>query len=245
MSPDGRWLLYRRLRRELVRRCGRTARRGRGSGLLLAVDVRRGVRRGLQLAAHLPVAPGGRRPYARSDADLLELWTREPGGLRVLSGVLDAALPRRPRSRGPQDRLHRVLRRDRLDRAGRAARSRVDAGRAIAVLRRDARGDRAARRDGREVHRRRRHGGVRHPGAARGRRPPGGARRGGHARRARGAEQGARARPGRHDPDAHRRQHGRGRRGRSRRRERVRDGRCRERRRPPGAARRAGPGAPG
>ena len=38
---------------------------------------------------------------------------------------------------------------------------------------------------------------------------------------------------------------GRGRRGRSRRRERVRDGRCRERRRPPRAARRAGPGAPG
>ena len=54
-------------------------------------------------------------------------------------------------------------RRDRLDRARRAARPRGAAARDGALLRRDARGDRAPRRHGREVHRRRGHGRVRDP----------------------------------------------------------------------------------
>ena len=64
------------------------------------------------------------------------------------------------------------------------------------LLRGHARGARGARRHGREVHRRRDHGGVRPADAARGRRAAGGPRGGRHAGGARAAERGARARAG-------------------------------------------------
>ena len=97
------------------------------------------------------------------------------------------------------------------------------------LLRGDARGDRAPRRHGREVHRRRGHGGVRRPGRARGRRAARRACGRRHARGARRAQRGARAGLGRPDREPDRRQHGRGRR---RRRRLARSRRRRQRRRP-------------
>ncbi len=81
-----------------------------------------------------------------------------------------AALPAEAVARGAEGRHGALLRRHRLDGAGRAARPRAAARRHVRVLRRRARGDRAARRHRREVHRRRGDGGVRRADRARGRR---------------------------------------------------------------------------
>ena len=126
---------------------------------------------------------------------------------------LDARRERRRDAEGGHGRLHG---RRRLDRARRAARSRVAAACDVALLRRDAGDARATRRHGREVHRRRDRGRVRRACRPRGRRAP---RRAGGVRDARGSrarQRRARARVRGSHRDAHRRQHGRGdRRGRA------------------------------
>ena len=113
--------------------------------------------------------------------DLRQLRAGVPGRLRLLPGVLGAAGSSRPPG-GPQDRDRGLLRRDRLDRDGRAPRSRVAPPGDVALLRRDAGGAGAPRRNRREVHRGRGDGGVRGSGDPRGRCPPGGSRRGRDAR---------------------------------------------------------------
>ena len=142
--------------------------------------------------------------------------------------------------RRPQGRHDRLRRRDRVDGARRAARPRGAPPRDGPVLRRDGRGDRAPRRHGREVHRRRGDGGLRHPATPRGRRGPRRARGGRDARGARGAQPRARARPRCRDRGSDRRQHRRGGRRRPVGRPATRHRRRGERRRPAGAGRRAG-----
>ena len=85
-------------------------------------------------------------------------------GARFCDACGAAARRGRRRRRAAQDGDGALLRRHRLDGARRAARPRVAAGGDGALLRRGAGGRRAPRRLGREVHRRRGDGGVRHPG---------------------------------------------------------------------------------
>ena len=125
---------------------------------------------------------------------LSQLRVGERRGSELLLGLRHASRRRRG-CRGPQDRHHPVLRRDGLDRARRAARPRVDAQGHGPLLRDDAHRYRTPRGLGREVHRGRGDGRVRHPAAARGRRAPSGPRRCRHARSARGPQPRARARP--------------------------------------------------
>ena len=135
--------------------------------------------------------------------------------------------------RGAQGRHGDLRGHQRVHRAGDPARPRGPARRAPAVLRRDGRGDRAVRRHGREVHRRRGDGRVRRPGGARGRRGASGPRRVRDA----GAHGGAQPRGdragGRRPRPARGRQHGRGPRGPQLPPGGIRHGGGRERRRPP------------
>ena len=133
-------------------------------------------------------------PRARDSigrARLLELREREPRrGGEVLQRVRLVTRTVGRRRRVPQDGHRRVLRSGRLDDARGDARSGgapTDLG---ALLHRDARGRRAPRRSGGEVHRRRGGGHLRPAGRARGRRASGRARRGRDARASRVAERG-------------------------------------------------------
>ena len=99
-------------------------------------------------------------------------------------------------ARGAQDGDHRLLRPEGLHRARRAPRCRGDARGQGALLPGHGRRDRPPRRQDREVHRRRDHGGVRPAARARGRRVARGARGGGHARCAGARERDLRARYG-------------------------------------------------
>ncbi len=99
-------------------------------------------------------------------------------------------------------------------------------------------GHRGARRCGREVHRRRGHGGLRPAPLLRGRRRTRGARRAGHDRRDGGAERRGRATVRGHPADARGRRHRRGRRQHARRARRPRV----RRRGPDGQPRRPAPG---
>ena len=101
-------------------------------------------------------------------------------GLREQTAIRCAVWGARPAAhapRGAQDGHHRLLGPQGLDRARRVARSRGAArGQGPATSTSMAARARAPRRHDREVHRRRDHGGVRAPEAARGRRAPGGPR---------------------------------------------------------------------
>jgi len=143
---------------------------------------------------------------------LSKLRSREPGRGPVLRRVRRPARGR-ARARVSQDGDRPLLRRHRLDRARRADRPREPAQRDGPLLRDCEGGDRAARRHGREVHRGRRHGGLRRPGRPRGRCAPRRARRCRPAQRARPAERGSRAQVpdppaatdrGQHGPGRHR-----------------------------------------
>ena len=158
-------------------------------------------------------ARGGLQPTVScARENLRDVRTGGAGGLLVLPGVRHPALIRR-RGRRPAARDDPVHRHRRVHRARRAARPGAAPGRARSLLRGDAGGDRAARRDGREVHRRRGHGRVRRtqdPGGRCAPCGPGRRRDGGGAGRAeRRAANGARH----PHPRAHGRQHRRGRRG--------------------------------
>ena len=116
--------------------------------------------------------------YTRFHASLLCLRPRVPAGCPVLRGLRRRARRstcRRERAAEARDRP--LQRRHGVDGARRAARPGVAPGRDGPLLRARPPGGRAARRHGREVHRRCRHGGVRRPGPARGRRAAGGTRR--------------------------------------------------------------------
>ena len=113
---------------------------------------------------------------------------RTPSGRCSVS----AAGPRSPSKPSPPERAARsspsCSRRHGLDRARRAARPRVAPQRQGRYFDAMQAVDRAARGGGREVHRRRGHGGVRHPAAARGRRDARRSRGRRDARGSRGAE---------------------------------------------------------
>ena len=113
------------------------------------------------------------------------LWPGEPRRVQVLRQLRGRAHSGRCAAGSAQDGDGRLLRRDRVDGARRATRSRGDASHDGPLLRGDPADRGAARRHGGEVHRRRGDGGVRHPGRARGRRAAGGARGGGDPRAAR------------------------------------------------------------
>ena len=171
-------------------------------------ELRRGESRAGSLLPRLRRAAFGRLPVLRrresSARPVLPLVRRRTRGRHARAG--DAA-------RASQDGHRRLLRRHRLDHPRRASGSRIPPPGHGPLLRRDEGGARAARRDGREIHRRRRDGRLRHSVRARGRRAARRARGGGDAARARQAERGARANLGRADAGAHRREHRRGGRG--------------------------------
>ena len=132
-----------------------------------------------------PVHQRGASCETRVHGRVPQVWAGRRGGGQVLLRLrVVAGGPRRGRPARPQDRHACVRRRQRLHRARRPPGPRGPAARDDAVLRRDARRHRAPRRDRREVHRRRGHGGVRRARPARGRRR---ARRARRARDARGA----------------------------------------------------------
>ena len=136
---------------------------------------------------------GRRRHIDSSRAGMRELRLRVGPRVHVLPPMRHGVGRGAP-SRAAQDGDRPVLRPDRLDRARRDARSRTAACAARALLRADEGDRRAARRQRREVHRRRRDGRVRRAGAARGRRAAGGAggcRDAGCAARARAARDGS------------------------------------------------------
>ena len=161
------------------------------------------------------------------------LWSGEPRRVPLLRRLRRRAGAGRSAARGAQDGDGRLLRRDRVDGARRAARPGGDAAHDGPLLRGDPADRGAARRHGGEVHRRRGDGRVRHPGRARGRRAAGRAGGGRDPRAAGGARRGAVGRA----LLSHGREHGRG---RGRRRRDARHGRCRQRRRPARAGRSAG-----
>ena len=179
-------------------------------------------------------------PRLDFDRDRLsELRARERRRREVLLRVRRETRCARRDPRGTQDRHRGVLRCDRVDRPRRTARSRVPAHRDVALLRADAGRARVPRRHRREVHRRRRDGGVRDPGRPRGRRRPGGSGGARDAGRPRRAERRPRTRVVRDAADADRRQH-RPRRGRrSERGSGARHRRRGQHRRTPGAGGRA------
>ena len=123
-------------------------------------------------------------------------------------------------------------------RLGLATRPRGTAPAAAPLFRDDAIRGRAPRRNGREVHRGRRDGGLRRAGRARGRCASRRAGRRRDARIARATQRGARADLGHLARGPHRHQHRRGDRGRSPARPAVRRGAGRERRQAPRGGRR-------
>jgi hypothetical protein len=174
----------------------------------------------------LPRAGGtGKRPNALSvrvapscsidsrRARVPPVWGGQLRPSTLLPGVRDAARTGGCRPRGPQDRHRPVLRRRRINLARRAPRPRVAPPDDGPVLRFDAGGARTPWRHGREVHRRRDHGGVRHPSPPRGRRfpsGPGGHRDAGTSLEAeRRCPRGARGRDRGANGDPHRRGSGR------------------------------------
>ena len=176
-------------------------------------------------------------------AGLRAVRNRESRDRKVLSGVRIWACRRSPATGVPQDRDDRLLRPQGLHSHGREARFGVAPRGDDALLRLDERRARATRRRGREVHRRRDHGGLRASEAARGRRVTCGSCCCRHAARASGAERRARAPLGREADGSNRRQHGRGRRRRSDVGPASRHRGRRERGCTPGASRRSAGGA--
>ena len=118
-------------------------------------ESRRRDRSSLEVAPSVDPGPRNVAAYARAHACVPELPSREPRRCRLLHGMCGASGTTSGGPRGPQDRHRRVLRRHRLDGAGRAARPRVLREVMASLLRGDAGRDRAPRRHGREVHRRR------------------------------------------------------------------------------------------
>ena len=146
----------------------------------------------------------------------------QPGSCTVLPCLWSSARGPCSCARDAEDGDDRLHRRHRLDAARRETRRGDLPARHLALLHRGQPRPRTSRRNGREVHRRRSHGGVRDPGRPRGRRAARGSRRrrdaGGAGRPERAATRGVRDRA-RHE-DRH--QHGRGDRRRSVRRSRIR-----------------------
>ena len=140
-------------------------------------------------------------------ARVSELSRGHTGRGPVLPGMRVRARGRAVVRRRPQGRDDRLLGPVRLDRARGAPRRRDVPPRDREVLPLDERGDRAARRSRREVHRRCGHGRVRRPCRARGRRAARGAGGGRPPPRARRAQRGARPRLRGHPPVPHRREH--------------------------------------
>ncbi len=138
----------------------------------------------------------------RRDAGMPELRAREPGRGALLQCVRTRRCRAGAGARAAQGRHRPLLRPRRLDGARRVDRPRGAARAHAPLLRGSPHDPRASRRDGREVRRRRGHGGLRDPDLTRGRRAPRGPRRVGDAR----SDRRARAR------GADRRQHRRGRR---------------------------------
>ncbi len=139
---------------------------------------------------------------------------------------------RRTLTYGAEDDHRRLLRPRRLDGPWGAARPGVASPGHGPLLRGDERGPRAARREGREVHRGRGHGRLRHPCHPRGRRPTRRAGSCADARHAQIPERRLRTRERRPNRGARRCQHGRGRRRRHLGRAEVCNGRCCQRRCP-------------
>ena len=143
---------------------------------------------------------GGRRlpdvgveGLSHADGQVPQLRRRESGqvpALRLLRHAAGAGRGGAAAAGTAQDRHAALHRPEGLDRPRRDARQRGDARGQGALLRGDVRRDRAARRQDREVHRRRDHGGVRAAAFARGRRVAGGAGRCRHAEDPGKAEQG-------------------------------------------------------
>ena len=123
----------------------------------------------------------------------------------------DAARGRTAAAGGAEDGHRRLLRPEGVDDPRRAARLGIAARGDDALLRGDARRARGARRPGREVHRRRRHGRLRDAEDPRGRRTPRRARGGRDEAAARRPERRARDPLGRHAREPHRREYGGGR----------------------------------